>query len=93
LPTDTHTRLPYANKKTDQSRLTLCPWMCQSSLQLTLTLITHMTRMISTHLPMCIMNICYEPVHDLVRTCTSNHAYTISSLYAHNPHYAQLVEI
>ena len=37
--------------------------------------------------------MCYEPVHDLVRVCTSNHAYTISSLYAHNPHYAQLVEI
>ena len=42
-----------------------------------------MTRIPSTHLPMCIMNMCYEPVHDLVRVCTSNHAYTISSLYAH----------
>ena len=39
------------------------------------------------------MNMCYELVHDLVRTCTSNHAHSISNLYAHDPHHAHLVEI
>ena len=39
------------------------------------------------------MNMCYELVHDLVRTCTSNHAHPISNLYAHDPHHAHLVEI
>ena len=53
-----------------------------------------MTRMISTHLPMCIMNMCYEPVHNLVRVCTFDLCtYAISSLYAHDPHHAHLVEI
>ena len=39
------------------------------------------------------MNMCHELVHDLVRTCTSNHAHPISNLYAHDPHHAHLVEI
>ena len=39
------------------------------------------------------MNMCDKPVHDLVRTCTSNHAHPISNLYAHDPHHAHLVEI
>ena len=43
------------------------------------------------------MNMCHDIVHDLAQviepTCTSNHAHPISNLYAHNPHYAQLVEI
>ena len=41
----------------------------------------------------CTMNMCHKPVHDLVRICTSNHAHHISSLYAHDPHHAHLVEI
>ena len=41
----------------------------------------------------CTMNMCHDLVHDLVRTCTSNHAHQISSLYAHDPHHAHLVEI
>ena len=39
------------------------------------------------------MNMCHDLVHDLVRTCTSNHAHPISNLYAHDPHHAHLVEI
>ena len=39
------------------------------------------------------MNMCHEPVHDLVRICTSNHAHHISSSYAHDPHHAHLVEL
>ena len=39
------------------------------------------------------MNMCHELVHDLVRTCTSNHAHHISSSYAHDPPHAHLVEI
>ena len=39
------------------------------------------------------MNMCHEPVHDLVRICTSNHAHHISSSYAHDPLHAHLVEI
>ena len=46
-----------------------------------------------THLRLCTMNMCHDPVHDLVRICTSDHAHPISNMYAHNPHYAHLVEI
>ena len=46
---------------------------------------------------MRIMNMYYEPVHDLVQaiehTCIYDHAHHISSLYAHDPHHAHLVEI
>ena len=39
------------------------------------------------------MNMCHDLVHDLVRTCTYDHAHQISNLYAHDPHHAHLVEI
>ena len=39
------------------------------------------------------MNMYHNLVHDLVRTCTYDHAHQISNLYAHDPHHAHLVEI
>ena len=45
------------------------------------------------NLPMRTIDMYHNLVHDLVRTCTSNHAHQISSLYAHDPHHAHLVEL
>ena len=46
---------------------------------------------------MRIMNMYYDPVHDLAQviepTCTYDTCTSISSLYAHDPHHAHLVEI
>ena len=43
------------------------------------------------------MNMYYDPVHDLAQviehTCTYDTCTSISSLYAHDPHHAHLVEI
>ena len=46
---------------------------------------------------MRIINMYYDPVHDLAQviepTCTYDTCTSISSLYAHDPHHAHLVEI